>query len=173
MSLRTLLRQFQTFGDLILFTSCSYILSRHIAWMANARRKAIQEKRRQGIRPYCRKRTLAPRPIAQSAQGFGLHSAELNSKNEKNFSAHTEQLSKRHGAPPGNRNALRNGKHTREHRALYAAIRAHIREGQALIAWCRLLPVPKRVRRIVEHVLVAGETMSSAGISVFRRLRPK
>jgi hypothetical protein len=85
MSLRTLLRQFQTFGDLILFTSCSDILSRHIAVMANARQKAIQEKRRQGIRPYCRNRTLAPRPIAQSAQGFGLQSVELNSKNEKTF----------------------------------------------------------------------------------------
>lgn len=38
------------------------------------------------------------------------------------------------GAPPGNRNAVKHGKYTRERRALYAEIRAHIREGRALTA---------------------------------------
>ncbi len=38
------------------------------------------------------------------------------------------------GAPFGNRNAFKHGKFTRERRALYADIRAHIRCGRALIA---------------------------------------
>ena len=38
------------------------------------------------------------------------------------------------GAPFGNRNAFKHGKFTRERRALYADIRAHIRRGRTLIA---------------------------------------
>src|ERR1700733_11738736 len=45
----------------------------------------------------------------------------------------------RRGAPKGNSNALKHGKYTRERRALYAAIRAHIEEGRRLIAWAELV----------------------------------
>ena len=37
------------------------------------------------------------------------------------------------GAPPGNSNALKHGKYTRERRALLAAVRTHIRKGRALV----------------------------------------
>jgi hypothetical protein len=38
---------------------------------------------------------------------------------------------RKRGAPPGNQNALKHGKYTRERRALYRAVRAHIHEGRA------------------------------------------
>ena len=41
---------------------------------------------------------------------------------------------RKRGAPPGNQNALKHGKFTRERRAFRAAIRAHIERGRALIA---------------------------------------
>jgi hypothetical protein len=41
---------------------------------------------------------------------------------------------RKRGAPPGNKNALKHGKRTRERRTLLAAIRAHIQRGRALLA---------------------------------------
>ena len=38
------------------------------------------------------------------------------------------------GGQPGNTNALKHGKCTRERRALFAAVRAHIQRGRALLA---------------------------------------
>ena len=43
--------------------------------------------------------------------------------------------------PPGNENAFKHGRYTTERRALHAAIRAHIREGRALIAWAKAIDV--------------------------------
>lgn len=40
----------------------------------------------------------------------------------------------RNGAPPGNRNAFKHGRDTRERRALGAEIRTYIRRGRALIS---------------------------------------
>lgn len=40
----------------------------------------------------------------------------------------------RRGAPPGNCNALKHGKYTRERCALLAAVRAHIQRGRALLS---------------------------------------
>src|ERR1700749_4019506 len=122
-----------------MFAYCSHGLPPHIRWMASARQRAIAEKRRRGVRPYCRKRTLTPKAIVQSDQSLGPNLAELISKNEKYSPTSVSQQSNKRGAPFGNRNALRNGKYTSEHRALYGAIRAHIREGQRLVAWVRLL----------------------------------
>jgi len=135
-----------------LFTSCSYFLSHHMGGMSCARQKAIAEKRRRGIQPYCRKRTLTPRAIVQSDQTFARDLAELNSKNGIPRPTLKEQLSNRCGAPLGNRNAWRHGKFGRKMVALRKAIRAHIREGQALIAYTKLLAPPRRVRHIVEIV---------------------
>src|ERR1700749_3854019 len=64
----------------------------------------------------------------------------------------------RRGAPRGNANALKHGKYTREHLALYAAIRAHIREGKRLIAEIALLSA--RIR--------AGETHGRTGTPQIR-----
>lgn len=41
---------------------------------------------------------------------------------------------RKRGAPAGNRNAFKHGRYTRERRALYAAVRAHIEHGRALTA---------------------------------------
>lgn len=41
---------------------------------------------------------------------------------------------RKRGAPLGNTNALKHGKHTRERRALFADIRAHIVTGRTLTA---------------------------------------
>ena len=43
-------------------------------------------------------------------------------------------MTNRRGAPPGNKNALKHGKYTRERRALLAEVRAYIWRGRALIA---------------------------------------
>ena len=51
-------------------------------------------------------------------------------------SGEPKELRARRGAPPGNSNALKHGKFTRERRALLAEVRAHIRCGRALIAQC-------------------------------------
>jgi len=56
------------------------------------------------------------------------------------------------GAPPGNRNALRTGCHTREMRALRAAARRHLHQTRALLVWvrglCRLREELRRGRDI-------------------------
>jgi hypothetical protein len=48
--------------------------------------------------------------------------------------APTPASPRKRGAPPGNKNALKHGKRTREMRALRADIRAHIQRGRALLA---------------------------------------
>jgi protein tyrosine/serine phosphatase len=52
------------------------------------------------------------------------------------------------GAPNGNRNALKHGTHTRDRRALFAALNAHIAEGRALLgAFKSTLSSPGRAQR--------------------------
>lgn len=138
MSLRTLFRQFQTYDDFILFTSCSDFLSRHMAGMANARRKAIAEKRRRGVRPYCRKRTLTPRTIQQVAQVLGAGPTELNPDFSATLPAPIQKAKR--GAPVGNTNRLVHEKCARTSVDLRARVRAHLCETRVLItATCKLL----------------------------------
>jgi hypothetical protein len=47
---------------------------------------------------------------------------------------------RKRGAPAGNRNAFKHGRHTRERRAFLGEIRAHIRHGNLLIAMAGLDP---------------------------------
>ncbi|MDE2184939.1 MAG: hypothetical protein KGJ78_18145, partial [Alphaproteobacteria bacterium] len=49
----------------------------------------------------------------------------------------THRVPNRRGAPLANRNALKHGRFTRERRALYAAIRDHIRRSRELIEQAR------------------------------------
>jgi hypothetical protein len=107
--------------------------------MATARQRAIQGKRRQGIRPYCRKRRLTPRTIQKAEQALGPDAAELNPDFSHPLSSAIPQSRKR-GAPAGNENRLIHGKYARETAAFRACVRAHIREARALIAAsCKML----------------------------------
>jgi hypothetical protein len=106
--------------------------------MATARQKAIAEKRRRGIRPYCRKRTLTPRTIRKAEQAFGTTMAELNPDFSRPLPAAIEQPRGR-GAPKGNRNRLIHGKYARHVLAFRARVRAHINEARTLIAATRKL----------------------------------
>jgi hypothetical protein len=73
-----------------------------------------------------RKRVLASKAISEFDQPVGGHFAGLNS----NF--FTAPARPRGGAPFGNKNALRHGRHTRQMRAFRAEVRAHIRESRTL-----------------------------------------
>jgi hypothetical protein len=89
-----------------------------------------------------------------------VRSARLNSKNHR---SPPSGLKNRGGAPRGNHNALKHGKYIGEMRALRTAIRAHIREGQALIVWAKAIDLHFGRRRvyITEYIDIEnGEVVS-------------
>jgi hypothetical protein len=89
-------------------------------------------------------------PIVEPSQPLAAEKAELNSLLTIRTPPRKKQLRygklklspkraadaapTKRGAPFGNRNAFKHGDHTRERRAFYAAVRAHIRQGRTLIA---------------------------------------
>jgi hypothetical protein len=75
-----------------------------------------------------RKRVLVPKAISKSSQPVGTIFSRLNS----NF--FTPPPRPKGGAPFGNRNALRDGHHTRQMRTFRAEVRAHVRESRNLVA---------------------------------------
>jgi hypothetical protein len=87
--------------------------------------------------------------------------ARLNSRNQPNFSG-PKNLG---GAPKGNRNALKHGKYTGEVRALYAAVRMHVREGQALIALAKAIDIRIGRPRIVvtEYIRIKDSRFAPDG----------
>ena len=103
--------------------------------MATARQNAIAEKRRRGIRPYCRKRMLTPRAIHKAQQTLGAGPAELNPDFSTTLPAPIQKPKR--GAPQGNTNRLIHGKYARHVLAFRARMRAHIREARTLIAATR------------------------------------
>jgi len=103
----------------------------------NSRQRANAEKRRQGIRPYCRKRTLTSKPVRQVCQRLTTELAELNSKIFERMSGHVGEVGLKAGAPPGNRNALKKGTYTREMFAFRAEVRACVRESHEAVAQAR------------------------------------
>src|SRR5579862_5172388 len=97
---------------------------------------------------HCRKRPFRPRKRVLSARANGkpdqslkTGSAEVEPRLHENFSRKPKG-----GAPRGNTNRLIHGKYTRERRALFAAIRAHIKEGRELIAWAALVKAQRDLR---------------------------
>lgn len=106
--------------------------------MAGARQTAIAEKRRQGIRPYCRKRVLTPRAIQKAEQALGTDSAELNPDFSHPLPLAIE-LPRKRGAPKGNTNRLLHGKYARASVDLRARVRAHLSKTRVLIAATRKL----------------------------------
>ncbi|MBV8976760.1 MAG: hypothetical protein JOZ13_05210 [Alphaproteobacteria bacterium] len=116
--------------------------------MATARKKAIEEKRKRGIRPRCHKVTLTPPRSAsparkqvrsskanvQADQAFGDTPRELNPVFGDPGVAPPMQHKRKRGAPLGNRNRLVHGDYGRERKKFYADVRAHIRDGKALVA---------------------------------------
>src|ERR1700749_72138 len=100
--------------------------------------------------------------------------ARLNSKNSSNAST-VSAIKNRGGALRGNRNALKHGKYTREHLALYADVRAHIREGNALIALAKAIDVTLGKPRITitEHIRIEnGDVVSRRTVRKVRYLVP-
>jgi len=96
--------------------------------MPPARRSNL--KRRCAARRAARLRSDALRSVfVEAAQAVTLQARRLNSDFH-------EVPPPRHkgGAPDGNRNALKHGTHTRDRRALFAALQAHLAEGRALLA---------------------------------------
>ncbi len=69
---------------------------------------------------------------------------------------------RKRGAPMGNRNALKHGKYTRERRALYAAIRAHIEAGRLLVAELTLASARLKLLRSLD-----GRTTSAPEVRTF------
>src|ERR1700743_2316952 len=116
--------------------------------MTTARQKAIREKRRQGIRPYCRKRMLTPRAITKAHQAVDAGPAELN-ENFLHPLPRAIQQTRRRGAPRGNTNRLVSGKYTGDVLAFRARIRAHIREARVLVEEARRLIGRLPVRTVV------------------------
>src|ERR1700739_984314 len=104
----------------------------HAMTCASAVAATHVQTRKRPFRP--RKRVLSARTIRKSDQSFERGSGEVEPRLHENFSRRSKG-----GAPRGNTNRLIHGKYTRERRALYAAIRAHIREGRELIAWAELV----------------------------------
>src|SRR5689334_3485031 len=73
------------------------------------------------------RRAALRKAILERAQGLAPKMTELNSD-------FLPLPPSPRGAPKNNRNALRHGIHTRERRALFAELKAHIAEGRALLA---------------------------------------
>src|ERR1700733_15828972 len=88
-----------------------------------------------------RKRVLSARPNLERDQPLKQPPPELNSIFSKK---------KKGGAPLGNHNAYRHGKHTREMREFRALIRDYLREVRATIALAKTIPV--RRLRLTEYV---------------------
>ena len=104
--------------------------------MTTARQKAIARKRRLGVRPRCRKRTLTPRAIQKAEQTLGTGPGELNPDFSDPLPSNVQNKPRR-GAPIGNSNRLRNGKYTRRALDFRARVRAHLQQARALVAATR------------------------------------
>src|ERR1700685_2908460 len=83
--------------------------------------------RKRPFRP--RKRVLSARTNIETGQRVAPSSARLNS----NFSD-TPRRPNKGGAPLGNRNAFKHGRHTHGQRRFKAEVRAFLRECRALVA---------------------------------------
>src|ERR1700679_3815165 len=93
-----------------------------------------------------RKRVLSARTNAKPLQPFAMGPGEVEpGLHEKN------SRTSKGGAPRGNQNRFVHGRYTRERRALYAAIRAHIREGRELIALGRLILAERAMGAALER----------------------
>jgi hypothetical protein len=84
--------------------------------------------------------------------------ADLNSKIENGGGTKVKKLHLRpkrkkvplkRGAQPGNQNAYKHGNYTRERRAFYAEIRAHIQRGRALIEFAKAVTAIIKARRTI------------------------
>jgi hypothetical protein len=128
-----------------------------MAGMASARLKAIREKRRRGIRPYCRKRTLTSRAIAKLRQDVSPGAEQLN----PDFSTPTPFVVEQKrvcGAPKGNQNRLVHGKYSHRCVEFRARVRAHIHEARALVAATRRL-----MRGETQNVAPIGDIRDGSG----------
>jgi hypothetical protein len=132
-----------------LFLSCSLKLVMLCSpAMTTTRQKEIMKKRRMGIGPKCRKRTLMPpsdtlaagnclsmpKAICEVDQPVAGRSGYSNLQNSE--SGGPQPIRKR-GGQKGNRNRLKHGRYTKERRSLMAAVRAHIQAGRECVAWAR------------------------------------
>src|SRR5437762_10598029 len=106
--------------------------------MANARQRMVAVKRRRGVRPSCRKRTLTPGAIRTAQQRLTPTLAGLNSKIFEGCLPESGKIQPKRGAPFGNRNALKHGRYTREMFAFRAEVRMRLRETRAVIASARM-----------------------------------
>ena len=100
--------------------------------------------RKRPFRP--RKRVLSARTNSKPVQPVAMGPGEV----EPGLHEKKSRMSKG-GAPRGNQNRFVHGRYTRERRALYAAIRAHIREGRELIAWARLVLAERAMGAALER----------------------
>src|SRR3984885_3751893 len=102
--------------------------------------------RKRPFRP--RRRVLSARTNSKPAQPVAMGSGEVEpGLHEKN------SRTSKGGAPRGNQNRFVHGRYTRERRALYAAIRAHINEGRELIALCRRVLAERRMAAALESLI--------------------
>jgi hypothetical protein len=82
--------------------------------------------------------------IAEVIQPFDQKTADLNSileniggqakAKKRHLSPKRVKAPRKRGAPPGNRNALKHGNYTRERRAFFADVRAHIRHSREILS---------------------------------------
>jgi len=94
-------------------------------------RKKISAAKRLARRPG-RKRSRETKAIRQCSQPFNPHIPELNPK-------FRESPHPRGGAPLGNKNRLTHGGYTQERQALWADVRALVKEGRTLVREVREL----------------------------------
>src|SRR5579862_1219136 len=116
-------------------------------------------------RPFrARKRVLSARANAERSQSLELGPTQVEFSFHENFSSRAPVQKSKGGAPRGNTNRLTHGKYTRERRALYARIRAHIREGREIVALAKLMAAEQAAARSiallrqhpVEHGIAPG-----------------
>ncbi len=101
--------------------------------MMTARQRMIARKRRLGIRPACRKRTLTPKATCKPDQvvtGIAPHS-------NPNFFSPLPPPVRHRGGQPDNTNRLVHGRYTKHMDAFQADVRTYLRAVRADLAWVR------------------------------------